>query len=227
MDVVLTNSRGPESLADKVAELGERARAGTPAEAAGAGDWVVAAIPLAQHRNLPAAALAGKVVVDTMNYGPTRDGRIDVLDAERFTESEMVQEHLAGAKLVKAFNDINVGQTVPLARPAGHADRSAPPLAGNDAEAKASAAALIDQLGYDTVDVGTLGDSWRFEPETAPFVMPYLADPEALIAYVANLAKPGVPPQSPPEDPGTPLPAHRLRTLLAEAHRVRVADRIM
>ncbi|EKX63976.1 NADP oxidoreductase coenzyme F420-dependent [Streptomyces ipomoeae 91-03] len=85
IDVVLSNSRGPETLAETVAELGERARAATPEEAARAGDWVVVSIPLAAYRSLPAAALAGKVVLDTINYYPFRDGRIEVLDSSKNT----------------------------------------------------------------------------------------------------------------------------------------------
>src|SRR5215207_4956984 len=81
LDVVLSNSRGPETLTDLVTELGARARAATPTEAAEAGDLVVATIPLHAHAQLPAAALAGRTVVDTMNYYPQRDGRIAELDS--------------------------------------------------------------------------------------------------------------------------------------------------
>ncbi|MET9965061.1 NAD(P)-binding domain-containing protein [Streptomyces sp. NPDC006356] len=124
IDVVLSNSRGPETLAETVTELGERVRAETPEEAARAGDWVVVSIPLAAYRDLPAAGLAGKVVLDTINYYPFRDGRIKALDSGRTTTSELVQEHLSGAKLVKAFNNISDFHLPALARPAG-ADRTA------------------------------------------------------------------------------------------------------
>ncbi|MFJ2675608.1 NADPH-dependent F420 reductase, partial [Streptomyces sp. NPDC087525] len=82
LDVVLSNSRGPETLAELVAELGPRARAATPAEAAAAGDWVVVTVPLKNYRQVPVAPLAGKVVLDTNNYYPERDGQIAELDTE-------------------------------------------------------------------------------------------------------------------------------------------------
>ncbi|MEW2395481.1 NADPH-dependent F420 reductase [Streptomyces sp. NPDC046862] len=230
MDVVLSNSRGPQSLAQTVAELGERARAATPGEAARAGDWVVVSIPLSAYRQLPATALAGKVVLDTINYYPFRDGNVEVLDSGRTTTSELVQQHLTGAKLVKAFNNIGDLHIPALARPAGAADRTALPIAGDDPEAKASAAALIDQLGFDTVDAGPLNESWRFEPETTPYVLPYFAapaTPKAFWAAVSEAVHSGEHGQTPPKDPGAPLPGHRLRTLLAETPRVLTADRVL
>ncbi|MPY57266.1 NADPH-dependent F420 reductase [Streptomyces spongiae] len=231
LDVVLSNSRGPQSLAQKVAELGERAWAATPEEAARAGDWVVVSIPLGAYRLLPVGALADKVVLDTINYYPFRDGTFEVLDSGRTTTSELVQEHLVGAKLVKAFNNIGDQHIPALARPAGAADRTALPIAGDDPEAKASAAALIDRLGFDTVDAGSLVESWRFEPETAPYTAAYFADPDAARTFLAELGeeiRSGGPVQAvPPKDPGAPLPAHRLRTLLAETPRVLTADRLL
>lgn len=231
IDVVLSNSRGPETLADTVAQLGERARAATPEEAAEAGDWVVVSIPLAAYQDLPAAALTGKVVLDTINYYPSRDGRIEVLDSGRATAGELVQEHLAGAKLVKAFNNISDVHIPALARPADASDRTALPIAGDDPQAKASATDLISRLGFDTVDAGTLADSWRFEPETAAYALPYFADPAGIKAFWTELGealRSGTAPQTPPPaDPGAPLPAARLRTLLTEASRVLTADRVL
>ncbi|MET4924399.1 NAD(P)-binding domain-containing protein [Streptomyces sp. PSRA5] len=231
IDVVLSNSRGPETLAKTVAELGERARAATPEEAARAGDWVVVSIPLAPYRELPVTALAGKVVLDTINYYPMRDGHIDALDSGRTTTTELVQEHLAGAKLVKAFNNISDHHITALARPAGAADRSALPIAGDDPRANASAADLISRLGFDTVDAGPLTESWRFEPETAPYALPYSSDPDAVRAFWAQLSEAlssGTAPQTPPPvDQGVPLPAAQLRTLLADALRKLTADRVV
>ncbi|MBE8517307.1 NADPH-dependent F420 reductase [Amycolatopsis sp. H6(2020)] len=229
-DVVLSNSRGPETLAETVAELGERARAATPGEAARAGDWVVVSIPLSAYRTLPVAELAGKIVLDTINYYPFRDGPIEVLDSGKTTTSELVQEHLAGAKLVKAFNNISDHHIPALARPAGAADRTALPIAGNDPEAKATAADLIGRLGFDTVDAGPLTESWRFEPETSAYAAAYFADPDAAKAAFAQLGediRSGTPLHGPPTGPGSPLPAARLRTLLAETPRKLTADRVL
>ncbi|MEE1758799.1 NADPH-dependent F420 reductase [Streptomyces sp. SP18BB07] len=231
IDVVLSNSRGPETLAETVAELGERARAATPEEAARAGDWVVVSIPLAAYRDLPVAALAGKVVLDTNNYYPSRDGRIEVLDSGRTTTSELVQEHLVGAKLVKAFNNISDFHIPALARPADVTDRTALPIAGDDRQAKADAAELISRLGFDSVDAGPLADSWRFEPETAAYAVPYFTgtvDVKAFWAQVGEALRSGTAPQAPaPADPGAPLPTVRLRALLTDASRVLTADRVV
>ncbi|MEH0639096.1 NAD(P)-binding domain-containing protein [Streptomyces bottropensis] len=173
LDVVLSNSRGPESLADLVAELGPRARAATPAEAAEAGDLVVVSIPLGGYEKIPAQPLAGKVVIDTLNYYPERDGRIAELDANELTSSELVQRHLADTRVVKAANNIVSSQLFSLARPSGAPDRSAMPIAGGDAAAKAEVVELLDLLGYDAVDIGTLADSWRSEPGTPVYCKPY------------------------------------------------------
>ncbi|MGJ5894268.1 NADPH-dependent F420 reductase [Streptomyces niveiscabiei] len=231
VDVVLANSRGPETLSETVAELGERARAATPEEAARAGDWVVVSIPLTAYRNLPTAALAGKVVLDTSNYYPFRDGRIEVLDTGKATTSELVQEHLAGAKLVKAFNNISDFHIPALARPADAVDRTALPIAGDDPRAKEDAADLIGRLGFDVVDAGSLAESWRFEPETTAYAVPYFADATDIMAFMARFAeglRTGDLPQTPPPaDPGAPLPAARLYTLLTEATRVLTADRMI
>jgi predicted dinucleotide-binding enzyme len=101
-DVVLSNSRGPETLADLVSELGPRARAATPAEAGAAGDLVVVTIPLGAYPRVPVEPLAGKVVIDTNNYYPERDGTIPQLDDESTTSSELLQQHLPTSKVVKA-----------------------------------------------------------------------------------------------------------------------------
>ncbi|MBK3642549.1 NADPH-dependent F420 reductase [Streptomyces sp. MBT33] len=231
IDVVLSNSRGPETLAETVTQLGERARAATPEEAARAGDWVMVSIPLVAYRKLPVAALADKVVLDTSNYFPMRDGHIEVLDSGKTTTSELVQEHLTDAKLIKAFNNIMDFHIPALARPQGAADRSALPIAGDDPQAKASAADLISRLGFDTVDAGPLSESWRFEPETDPYTAPYFTDPDAVRAgwvALAEAIRSGAPAQMPPsDDPGVPLPAARLRTLLADTPRKLTADRAL
>ncbi|MEV7417425.1 NAD(P)-binding domain-containing protein [Streptomyces sp. NPDC089919] len=205
IDVVLSNSRGPETLGDLVAELGPRARAATPAEAAAAGDWVVATIPLVNYRDLPAAELAGKVVLDTMNYYPDRDGAFPALDAERTTTSELVQEHLPASQVVKVFNNIYFKHLLDLARPAGAADRSGLLIAGDDAAAKASAAELVDALGFDAVDTGALADSWRFQRDAPAYALPYFKGP---LGTEVDW-----------EDPGSPADADTLRAALAKAVR--------
>jgi len=165
-DVVLSNSRGPESLAALVQELGPRARAGTAEQAAQAGDPVVVTIPLKVYRSVPVAQLAGKIVIDTNNYYPHRDGHIRELDDESTTTAELLQAHLPSSKLVKAFNHIQAAHLTAHAQAPGTANRRALVIAGDDAEAKATVARLIDQFGFDPVDAGPLSEGWRIQRDT-------------------------------------------------------------
>jgi 8-hydroxy-5-deazaflavin:NADPH oxidoreductase len=172
-DVVLSNSRGPETLADLVNELGPRARAATPAEAAAAGDLVVVTVPLRAYRSVPVEPLAGKVVIDTNNYYPGRDGIIPELEDGSATVSGLLQKHLGTARVVKGFNNIYYKHLLSLSRPAGAKDRSALPIAGDDASAKATVTAFLDSIGYDAVDAGKLAESWRFERDMPAYGVPY------------------------------------------------------
>jgi len=160
-DVVLSNSRGPETLGDLVAELGPKARAATAAEAAAAGDLVVVSVPLRAYASVPAQPLAGKVVLDTNNYYPQRDGQFAELDDGSTTGSELLQRHLGTARVVKVFNNIFFKHLAALARPAGAADRSALAIAGDDPAAKAAVTEFLDAIGYDAVDAGPLGEGGR------------------------------------------------------------------
>src|SRR6476660_3251152 len=105
-DVVISNPRGPETLAPLVAELGPHSRAATPSEAAAAGSNVSVTIPLKAVNTVPVEPLKGKIVIDTNNYYPQRDGHIGELDNESTTTSELLQRHLPASKVVKAFNHI-------------------------------------------------------------------------------------------------------------------------
>lgn len=164
--VVIANSRGPESLASLVAELGPASRADTPEGAAKAGDIVVVTIPLKNYRSIPVEPLAGKIVIDTCNYYPNRDGHIAALDDESTTTSELVQAHLTKSKVVKAFNHIYAADLTKDGQPAGTRNRRALIVAGDDAAAKAKVGELIDAFGFDVVDVGPLRESWRIQRDT-------------------------------------------------------------
>ena len=212
MNVVIANSRGPESLQDLVAELGPLAKTGTVEEAANAGDAVVLSIPLKAVKDLPEGLLAGKLVLDTSNYYPSRDGRIQELDDSTVTTSEMVRDQLGADQYVKVFNNILAAHIPALARPSGAADRSALPIAGDDAAAKAEAAAIIDQLGYDTVDGGTLAESWKFEPDSSGYTRIYCADPNVPDEKLMDA------------EPAT-TPADQVRSALDAATRINVAER--
>jgi predicted dinucleotide-binding enzyme len=168
-DVVLSNSRGPGTLAGLVAELGPQASAGTTVEAATAGEIVIVTIPLKAISAVPVQPLAGKVVLDTNNYYPERDGQIAVLDAKEQTTSGLLQEHLPTSAVVKVFNNIFFKHLLTLSRPAGADDRSVLPIAGDSAEAKATASAFLDSIGFGAFDTGSLADSWRFERDTPAY----------------------------------------------------------
>lgn len=170
-DVVVSNSRDPQTLAELVAELGPRARAATPGEAAAAGDVVVVSVPLKAIRTLPVESLAGAVVIDTGNYYPDRDGDIPALDAETSTTSELLQQHLPTARVVKAFNTIYFRHLATQGRHAGAEDRRALPIAGDATDAKKVVAALIADLGFDVVDAGPLAEGWRFQRDTPAYIV--------------------------------------------------------
>ena len=165
-DVVISNSRGSETLSVLVHELGPSARAATAVEAARAGDIVVVAIPLGNYRTVPVEPLAGKIVIDTNNYYPQRDGHIRELDDESTTTSELLQAHLPTSKIVKAFNHIYASELTTHGLPPGSQRRRALAIAGDDPDAKATVAKLIDQFGFDTVDAGPLKEGWRIQRDT-------------------------------------------------------------
>jgi len=164
--VVISNSRGPETLAALVKELGPNARAASAVDAAKAGDIVVVTVPLKNYRDVPVAPLAGKIVIDTNNYYPQRDGHIPELDNESTTTSELLQSHLPASKVVKAFNHIYAAHLTTDGQPAGSKNRRGLVIAGDDAGAKAEVAALLDSFGFDAVDAGPLKEGWRIQRDT-------------------------------------------------------------
>lgn len=200
-EVVIANSRGPETLGALVSKLGKRARAATAQEAAEAADIAVVTVPLRALTDLPAGPLAGKVVMDTLNYYPERDGQVAALDEESTTTSEMVQAHLADSLVVKTFNNIYFEHLASLARPAGDPERATLVIAADQVAAKREVAAFLDSLGYDAFDGGTLAESWRFQRDTAAYAGMYVDG----------------------DDWSTPVPAgaDRIRDLLAAARRYR------
>src|ERR1035437_3785469 len=164
--VVISNSRGPETLTGLVAELGPNARAATVLEAAQSGDIAVVSVPLKNYRAITVEPLAGKIVIDTNNYYPERDGHIPELDSESITTSELLQAHLPTSKVVKAFNHIYAAALTTDGQPAGTKNRRALVIAGDDQGAKAMVARMLDQFGFDTVDAGPLKEGWRIQRDT-------------------------------------------------------------
>jgi predicted dinucleotide-binding enzyme len=172
-DVVLSNSRGPRTLQELVTELGPRARAGTREEAAADGDLLLVSIPIKAYPSLSGLPFASKVVMDTGNYYPQRDGDVRELSAKRLTDAEYLVRYVPGAEVVKVFNNIFYRHLLNLARPDGAADRSALPIAGDSATAKAVVTEFLDSIGYGVVDAGSLSDGWRQQPGTPAYGPPY------------------------------------------------------
>lgn len=162
-DVVISNSRGPESLSDLVADLGPRATAGTTQDAAEQGEWVIVTVPLSAIPSVPVEPLAGKIVLDTNNYYWERDGRIAALDENRTTTSQMLQEHLPASIVAKAFNHILAADILTGGSPAGTSGRRALATASDSDEGSAFVTGIYDEFGFDTVNIGALADSWRVE----------------------------------------------------------------
>ncbi len=169
-EVAISNSRGPETLRELIADLGSNARAMTPAEAARFGEVVLLAIPLKDYTTLPVEELRGKIAIDAMNYYPNRDGNDPRLDSGELASSEMVAAHLAGARVVKAFNTIwfehlktKGNKSVPVE------ERRAIFISGDDADVKRTVSRLIEEIGFGAYDIGSLHDSRNQQPDTAVY----------------------------------------------------------
>ena len=181
-NVVISNSRGPASMASLVSSLGDKAKAGTVDDAVRAGDIVVVAIPFGERANLfkDAAKYRGKIVVDAMNpYGDS----MEPIDFGGRGSAEVVADELPGARVVKAFNTLRFSLLASDARPAGSAERIALPIAGDDAEAKQVVSSFIESIGFDVLDVGPL-ESGRKQEINAPLYGKQLrlADAERVLA---------------------------------------------
>lgn len=184
-DIVIANSRGPETLEGLVAEVTEQARtagsaatatAGTVEQAAQAGDLVVVTIPLKAVTDIPAHLLEGRIVIDTNNYYVERDGQIAELDDESITTSELVARHFSGARVVKAFNHIPATEITEHAQAPGTEGRRALAVYGDDAAAVEQVSGLIDAIGFDVVNGGGLAESWRIQRDTPGYIPHFTAD---------------------------------------------------
>jgi predicted dinucleotide-binding enzyme len=192
-NVVVSNSRRPQTLQQQVAELGPMARAATTDEAASDGDLIVVATPLRAFDKLPVDTLADKIVIDMMNYYPVREGEIAVLDAGEMTSSEMVQQHLCGSKVIKTLHNQDAPHLLINARLNEKTGRTTLPVSGDDADAKRTVISFLEKIGYDAIDAGSLAESWRVEPGSPIYVSPYapkvpagLSGEEAEVFYVTT-----------------------------------------
>lgn len=149
---------------------------------------VLVAIPLHAIGTLPTRALAGRVVMDANNYYPERDGHIAELDSGALGSSELLARHLREARVVKVFNAMRAADLRDKSRPAGAQDRLGIPYAGDDTEARAVVAGLIDDMGFDPVDAGSLLGGRNQQPGTAVYGL--TADAESVRAAVGNSSEP-------------------------------------
>ena len=201
-DVAIANSRGPASLQELARETDVRPV--TIEEVVREVELVVVTIPMTKVASLPARLFAdappGLIVVDTSNYYPReRDGRIAEVEGG-LTESGWVQQRI-GHRVVKAFNSILAQHLLANGRPAGSPDRIALAIAGDDAGQKSVVARLLDDIGFDAVDAGTIAESWRQQPGTPGYLQDFgiedvraalnQARPERTAQWTATDASPG------------------------------------
>lgn len=210
--VVISNSRSPDTLASLVESLGPLARAGTVDEAIAAGDIVTVSVPIAAFKQLPGDKFEGKIVLDQTNYYPgLGDFRRDDLDQGELTSSELIARHLRGAKVVKGLHNLSWIHMQANATPKGDANRTTVPIAGDDAAAKQTVTAFLDDIGYDAIDAGALKDSWRIEPSTSIYFWRYA--PKVPLDAIDEGTRHAY------QQPGTPLSNEEARKLIDEAVR--------
>lgn len=167
-DIWLSNSRGPESLVEQAQKLGSNVQPSTVEEAATAGDIVIAAIPFGKYETLPAQTLAGKIVIDTMNYYPQRDGQMEF---GGLTSTELVARHLSKSRVVKAFNTLYFATLLQEAQPqAPLEERLVVFLAGDDAQATATVSKLIEEIGFAPIETGNLHEGSLRQQMGAPLI---------------------------------------------------------
>lgn len=168
-EIAIANSRGPETLTETVAEIGNNAKAVTVEDAIKFGEIVFVSIPLGKINELPTNGFEGKIVIDTNNYYPDRDGQIEILDSDEKTSSELLAEHLTGAKIVKAFNTIWFEHLKTLGnKDSPLENRRVIFVAGDDKDAKKVVSDLIEEIGFAAYDTGSLREGGRNQsPNTA------------------------------------------------------------
>ena len=167
-NVLIANSREPRTLAALAQQICGHVCGATAADAAAASDVVVLAIPFGRRGELPVTQLAGKIVVDAMNYYPQRDGHIDALDEGRTTSSEVLSAQLPMAYVVKSFNAMRWDHLRDYGHSAGAGMRYGIAVSSDDPYAKHVVIDLIEQMGFGPVDAGSLGEGGRKQQPGAP-----------------------------------------------------------
>lgn len=169
-DIGISNSRGPDTLRELAEQLGHGVKAYSNEDAARFGELVIETVPFGHYADLPAVQMKGKIVIDTANYYPERDGQIDLGGLGGLgglSESAFMAHHMPGARVVKAFNAIQAAHLETLGDTSKPLDeRRAIPIASDDAEAKAVVSKLIEEIGFAAVDNGDLEHSKNQQPGT-------------------------------------------------------------
>ena len=168
-EVAISNSRGPATVKDLAKELGPKARAVSVNDAIHFGDVVFVSIPFGKYKQLPNSGFDGKVVIDSNNYYPDRDGHFAELDEGKTTSSELLAHHLRNARVVKAFNTIwfeHLKTQGNKQLPAE--DRRVIFLSGDDPAAKKIVANLIEEIGFAPFDTGSLHEGGKKQQPGSP-----------------------------------------------------------
>lgn len=169
-DVIIANSRRPNTLSELVAKLGDRVQAGEAKDVPRLSDMVVVAVPFGRHEELATEGLEGKTVIDASNYDPERDGHYPDLDQDRTTSSELVQTHVGDARVVKAFNAMRWDHLRDYGRGDSAMNIYGVPVSGDDDQSKSTVLGLVKQIGFDPVDAGDLAHGGRkHQPGTSLF----------------------------------------------------------
>ena len=183
-DVVLSGSGEPDALRVLAIDLGPKARAATAGEAAEAGDFAIVATPITAVESIPIEPLRNKVVIATINYFPQRDGHIAEIDNGAITVPGVLWRHLPDSKVVRAFSMLDAADMSGDGHPKGDPKRRAIAIAGDDAAARHLVTGLIDEFGFDAMDIGGLDESWRIEAGQPAFVVR-----QSLAELKANVAR--------------------------------------
>jgi len=185
--VWVANTRGPNTLHQLVDPLGGAAHATDIPTAAATGDLVIISVPVGAYPTLPADPLTGKIVIDTGNYYPTRDGAIPELDNGTSTSSQLLAAQLPASRVVKMFNTIYYGHLRDQGTPPGTPGRRALPMAGDDPIAKDRVRELVNEIGFDAVDVGPLAGGRGLQPGSPVYNVAHTADE---LARALNITPP-------------------------------------
>lgn len=167
--VVISNSRGPQSLALMLDVLLPGAVALTVKEVVQKSNIIILAMPLNKYSTLDPKWLAGKIVIDAMNYWPPTEGEMPEFMNEHVTSSEYLQQHFKDARIVKTLNHVAYSEIEEHSLPPAHPERRVIALAGDDIDAKKQIEHFINALGFDAIDLGSLKQGSRFQPDTTLF----------------------------------------------------------